>query len=202
MSRKNEGKGHDNPTVVIIDGDNIAYCLLGKGLGVWDLKAFVRNFLENGDKLVGIRNRSGDVYRPVMYVVSEKFGDDKQFQKQEFKWLDRKFGSFLEIFVVPPKTKNNEGLVSCTDAQVISLISIALFDSEIRKIIIVSGDGDFRIPLGTIGIEGKQIMVVGVEGTISGELTSFVKGHGGEVEVIEAGMPGLRKNKKNSLSHK
>lgn len=141
------------------------------------------------DKLASIKNRGGDrIYNPIAFVVSQQVHDSIQ-QREYLDWPNNKYPD-LEISVVEPKYVKGE-LVDCSDAQIISFICMALYSPNIHEIFIISGDGDCRIPLETIGINGKKIHVVGAFGAISHKLSHLIGNYGGKVHIIKTRIPGI-----------
>lgn len=178
--------------VVIIDVDNFEATLRNIGLKLSNLKIFVSSCLEENDTLIKVKNREGILYNPVIYIVSKKIGDEARVAQVEyFNKLKSEYGQFLKLAVIDPKKSSSGGWHSCTDSEIAAFIAMSLYDPAVKKIIIVSGDGDFLRPLERIGVIGKKIAMIGVEGSMSSDLKNFVERHSGQVYVIKGKIPGL-----------
>jgi hypothetical protein len=178
--------------VVIIDVDNFEATLRNIGLMLCNLKLFVSCYLKEDDMLIRVKSREGILYNPVIYIVSKRMGDEARVAQVEyFNKLKSECGDFLKLAVIDPKKSSSGGWHSCTDSEIAAFIAMALYDPEVNKIIIVSGDGDFLRPLERIGVIGKKITMIGVEGSMSSDLKNFVERHNGQVYVIKGKIPGL-----------
>lgn len=187
-------------TVIIFDGDNLEISLKQIGLWLSDLRLFIDNFLEKNDSLFGMENRENVFFNPVIYIVSKRVGEAKRREQNFYlNRLKKNNAGSVKLSVVQPKKSNNGYWNSCTDSEIASFISIALFDRAIEKIILVSGDGDFLRPLKLIGIGSKKICSIGIKGSTSKQLVDYVSLMGGKSFIIEKQIPGLSeiKSKEN-----
>ncbi len=181
-------------TVFIFDVDNFKSSLEKIGLKLTDLCLFIDYFLEEGDLLAGMENMEGRFFNPVVYIVSTMINEGKKKEQNIFlNDLERKNGDFLKIVVVDPKISRRGELNSCTDSEISSFMAMALYDESVRKIVLVSGDGDFLRPLKRIGVVRKKIYQIGVKGSVSRQLTSHIGLLGGKVFTIKEKVPGLSK---------
>jgi uncharacterized LabA/DUF88 family protein len=190
LTRTNE----DSPkrTVVIIDGENANISLRKIGLSINNLKEFVYSFLDKNDELTQFKNREGKLINPVVYIENRSMdavAREKQIEKlNEIKSKNR---DFIKLFVADPKVSGPDRVSSCTDSVIAAFIAMALYDKNVDKIIVVSGDGDFFFPLEIIGVVGKEIDMVGIWGAASGKLIDFVHMHNGRVIIIGGKVPGV-----------
>lgn len=181
-----------NRTVVIIDADNLTKTLLKKDLRLGNLKTFVRNILEPNDVLVRFENREELLFNPVVYVVSRMIKKDVRTKQIQFlNRLKKDNRNIIETSVVDPKIPYRGQWCSCTDSEIGSFIAIALYDKNVDKIIVVSGDGDFLMPLSRIGLAKKKVDMVSVEESFSEKLANFVETNEGRVIIIKERIPGL-----------
>lgn len=185
-------KNNYRETVIVIDGDNLERSLERLYLELSNLRLFVNNFLEKNDSLTGMKNREGMFFNPVIYIVSKRVGVNKREEQNSYlKNLKKGNAGRIKLSVVDPKKSSNGCWNSCTDSEIAAFIAIALFDKSIEKIILVSGDGDFLRPLKLIGIGHKEICLVGIEGSTSGQLEDYVNLMGGKSFIIKEQISGL-----------
>jgi len=179
-------------TAIIIDGDNLERSLERIYLKLSNLRLFINTFLEKSDSLVGMENREGMFFNPVVYIVSKRVGKKKiEEQNLYLKNLKKGNAAIVKLSVVAPKKSNNGYWNSCTDSEIASFIGVALLDESVEKIILVSGDGDFLRPLKLIGIGDKEICLIGIKGSTSKQLEEYVNLMGGKSFIVEGQMPGL-----------
>jgi uncharacterized LabA/DUF88 family protein len=188
---------------VVIDWDNLVINLRIKGFFLNNLKTFIPNFLEAHDELVKFKNREGKIFNPVVCIVGmnkNKVTRKKQIEKlNEIKFRCR---NLVEVIGIEPKVSVRGRAQSRADLIIASIIGAALSDNDVEKIIVVSGDGDFLYPLELIGLAEKEIGMVAIKGSVSGELMDFVTSHGGNVEIIEKKIPGILEIEKKDTSQK
>ena len=191
-------------TVVIIDGDNLEISLKWIELKLSNLRLFINNFLEKSDSLTGMENREGMFFNPIVYIVSKMVGKNKiEEQNLYLKNLKKGNAGLVKLSVVQLKRSSNGYWNSCTDSEIASFIGIALLDESVKKIILVSGDGDFLRPLKLIGIGDKEICLVGIKGSTSRELEDHINLTGGKSFIIKKQIPGLsRIDKKKKKKRK
>lgn len=190
MTRTNE----DSPkrTVVIIDGENANISLRKIGLSINNLRNFIYYILDENDKLTQFKNQEGKLINPVVYIVNRSM--DAVAREEQIEMLNKiksKNRDFIKLFVVDPKVSGPGRVSSCTDSVIAAFIAMALYDKNVDKIIVVSGDGDFFFPLEIIGVTGKEVDMVGVWGSASGKLMDFVHMHNGGVIIIGGKVPGV-----------
>lgn len=179
-------------TVVIVDGENLNITLRKIGLRLNNLRNFVHYFLDINDRLFRFKNRDGIFINPVVYIVNLNM--DKVVREKQTETLNEiknKNRDFLKLIVVEPKMSGPDRVSSCTDSVISAYIGMALYNKNIDKIIVVSGDGDFLRPLEIIGVTGKKVDMVGVWGSASGKLMDFVHMHNGRVIIIGGKVPGV-----------
>lgn len=199
MTRQYEGR--QNRTVVIIDADNFKKTLGKIDLRLDNLKAFIHYCLDAKDVLTRFSNREGLIFDPVVYIVSKMVKEEVRIEQiEKLNKLKNDNRGLIKLSVVDPKTPDMGRWTSCTDSEVSSFIAIALYDKNVDKIVVVSGDGDFLRPLERIGITGKKIDMVSVRGCASGKLMDFVTLHQGRVVIINDKVPGLVKIERHRKS--
>ena len=64
-------------TVIIIDGDNLELSLERIYLKLSNLQSFINTFLEKNDSLIGMENREGVSFSPIVYIVSKMTSKNK-----------------------------------------------------------------------------------------------------------------------------
>lgn len=181
-------------TAVVIDGDNLEISLKRLGLKLSNLQLFVSNFLEKEDALLQFENREGVSFNPIVYIISKKI--DREKREEQNRYLNKLKSnnlSLIKLSVISPKRSSNGSWINCTDSEIASFIGVALLDNMIKKIILVSGDGDFMQPLKRIGVKGEKIYLVSVKESTSRQLAEYVIFLGGKVFIINRQIPGLSK---------
>lgn len=187
--------------MVIIDGDNLEASLKKLNLSLCDLRQFIVSLLRKKEEcLIKLTNREGILLNPVIYITTRMMEDyDRMQQVEQLNSLKQSCGDFVKLEVIDPKKSNSNHWNSCTDSVVATYIAMALYDTEVNKIIVVSGDGDFLRPLQKIGVINKEIAMVAVEGSSSLALMNFVEAHKGGVHIIRSqgnGIINVQINKK------
>lgn len=187
MSRKSNNI--KNGIFVIVDVGNIETALCNIGFYIAALKKCLGNFFPWED-LVGIYSRGEEkFYKPIAFVVSKQVFGGAEVQETYVQWLEKKYQE-LEAVIVEPKIIRGD-LVDCTDSYIISLICLALHSSNVHRIFIVSGDGDYAAPLEVFGAKGKKIEIIAANGSMSYKLRQCVERYGGEVHIIKGKIPGI-----------
>lgn len=179
-------------TVIIIDGDNLEISLKRIGLKLSNLRLFINTFFEKKDSLIGMKNRESMFFNPIVYIVSKRVGENNRKEQNIYlNNLKKRNTGLVKLSVVQPKRSYNGCWISCTDSEIASFIAIALFDKAVKKMILVSGDGDFLRSLKLIGIGDKEICLVGIKGSTSKQLEEYVNLMGGKSFIVEGQIPGL-----------
>lgn len=179
-------------TAVVIDGDNLETSLKRLGLKLSNLQLFISNFLEKEDVLLQFKNREGVSFNPIVYIISKKIdGEEREEQNRYLNKLKSDNLSLIKLSVISPKRSSSGSWINCTDSEIASFIGVALLDKMIKKIILVSGDGDFMQPLKRIGVKGEKIYLVSVKESTSRQLAEYVTFLGGKVFIINRRIPGL-----------
>lgn len=187
---------NNNPkgVVVVMDIDNLEITLSRKNLQLMDLKAFISSFNnKKKESLIKLKNREGVLVNPIIYIVSRMMEDDCRLQQVDhLNKLKQDCKDLVKLEVVDPKKTGSHHWHSCTDSMIATYIAMALYDKEVDKIIVVSGDGDFLRPLQKISVVNKEVDMIAVEGAVSINLRDFIESHGGTAHIIRGKVAGLK----------
>jgi len=187
LVRKNRGKKQKLPsTTIIIDGDNIIKSLEEQlGLEIIDLMVFIKYiFNDLAGCLKKVKNLEKRLFGPIILVISEDV-NDREGQNVFLEKIKKNSGGLIETFIIPSKTVNNGTRVSCTDLDVGVFLTLGLMSQEIQRVILFSGDGDYKRVLRWSGVRNnKDISLVCVRGSDSEKLKERFGDLGGTVFII------------------
>ncbi len=172
--------------MVVIDFDNISKSLKERlGCNIVDLMKLINYTCSDLDNLTGIVNRDSRSFSPIILIISEKTTERKRIKQNILLSRIKELSSIsIEVFTIKPKRINSGSLVSCTDSDVAVFLSMALNDKKIKRVILFSGDGDFKRSLRWTGTRGKKVELVCVTKTDSSELKDHVLLLGGTVSIV------------------
>ncbi|MCK5490696.1 MAG: NYN domain-containing protein [Candidatus Pacebacteria bacterium] len=188
MSNRNKrSQKEKKSTVVIIDGDNFFKSLKHPlGVEVYDLIAVFKYIFGSVENLMKIVNFDKRAFGPIILLLSEK-KNHKERKKQNIflNSIEELAFGMIDIFIIDPKTVNGGSIVSNTDLDVGTFLTMALYDNCIENIVLVSGDGDFKRVLRWVGVPSRiTISLVCIKGTDSSELKKKVLQSGGDTYII------------------